>query len=131
IILFISILMSQISYLSLELILLPPKTHSMAISFADKDINALKQLLSTPRNIVITTHHRPDGDAIGSSLGLYHYLKLSNHTVTVVTPSDFPDFLHWMTGVDKIIDFGKNAAEAIAVTESADIIFCLDFNQLN
>jgi len=103
----------------------------MAINFAEKDINAIKQLLSTPKNIVVTTHHRPDGDAIGSSLGLYHYLLPGKHKVTVVTPSDFPDFLHWMEGVDKIIDFGSNAAEAIRVTAEADLIFCLDFNQLN
>ncbi len=102
----------------------------MAISFAEKDIKELKELLSSPRNIVITTHHRPDGDAIGSSLGLYHYLMMGKHNVTVITPSDFPDFLHWMDGVDKIIDFGSNPLKAISVTSEADIIFCLDFNQL-
>src|SRR5258708_15741936 len=103
----------------------------MAISFAEKDISVIRQLLSSPRKIVITSHHRPDGDAIGSSLGFYHYLLLGNHKVTVVTPSDFPEFLHWMDGVDKIIDFSNNPLKAIGVTSEADLIFCLDFNQLN
>jgi phosphoesterase RecJ-like protein len=103
----------------------------MAIKFADQDVSALKQLLSSPRNIVITTHHRPDGDAIGSSLGLYHYLKVGEHNVNVIVTSDFPDFLHWMNGVDSIIDFSKKKAEAVRITSEADLIFCLDFNQLN
>src|SRR5436190_19185066 len=103
----------------------------MPITFAERDIATVKQLLSAPQNIVITTHHRPDGDAIGSSLGLYHYLVGKGHKVTVVTPSDFPDFLHWMDGVSKIIDFGTDPASAVQATSSADLIFCLDFNQFN
>ncbi len=97
-----------------------------------QDILKLKEVLQTPQNIVITTHHKPDADALGSSLGLYNYLLKKGHKVTVITPSDYPDFLNWMKGNDKVVIFsGKTEAECKVLTEKADIIFCLDFSNLN
>ena len=62
---------------------------------------SIKDLLSSPKEVVITTHHKPDGDALGSSLGLLHILKALGHRVTVVVPSEFPSFLNWMNGAKK------------------------------
>ena len=56
------------------------------------EISAIKQLLESPKQIVVVPHKNPDGDAIGSTLGLFHYLKLLNHNVTVIAPNDYPDF---------------------------------------
>jgi phosphoesterase RecJ-like protein len=81
--------------------------------------------------IVITTHHKPDADALGSSLGLYHYLKRLGKEVTVVTPSDYPVNLHWMPGNDTVINFESSRSLAESLVEEADIIFCLDFNDLS
>ena len=69
------------------------------------NINELKSLLSEAKKIVITTHHKPDGDAMGSSLGLYHFLLSLGHQVHLVTPSDYPYFLHWLPGNSEVIDF--------------------------
>ncbi len=85
-------------------------------------------LLQSPKKIFITTHHKPDGDAIGSMLGLYHYLKLKGHRVTLVAPSSVPDFLMWMPGVEAIIDHEDQAAAAENALRDADVVFCLDFN---
>ncbi len=94
-------------------------------------IEEIFPLLSTPKRIFITTHHKPDGDAIGSMLGLYHYLVAKGHNVTPVSPSEIPEFLMWMPGVDKVVNYeaeSKNAEKALA---DADIIFCLDFNDFS
>jgi bifunctional oligoribonuclease and PAP phosphatase NrnA len=95
------------------------------------DVRGLKELLSSPKNIVITTHHKPDGDAMGSSLGLYHYLTSKGHAATVVVPNDYPEFLHWLPGENHTIDFEKAPEKARELVESADLLFCLDFNASN
>lgn len=96
--------------------------------FSDSELSSIKQLLSPDKNIVITTHHNPDGDAIGSSLGLKHFLAAKGIDATVITPNDFPKFLKWMPEAKKTI-IGeykrKHAGEAIY---NADVIFCLDYN---
>jgi bifunctional oligoribonuclease and PAP phosphatase NrnA len=91
----------------------------------------LKVLLSTPQQVVITTHHKPDGDALGSSLGLAGYLRKKGHTVTVVTPSDYPAFLNWMPGRSEVVEYSDRTHQAVAkLVEEATLIFCLDFNTL-
>lgn len=81
--------------------------------------------------MVITTHHKPDADALGSSLGLAGYLKKKGHKVVVVTPSDYPDFLAWMPGNDEVLVYDKSKAQQVKdVVKKADIIFCLDFSSL-
>ncbi|MEX8548030.1 MAG: bifunctional oligoribonuclease/PAP phosphatase NrnA [Mucilaginibacter sp.] len=91
----------------------------------------LKELLAQPQKIVITTHHKPDGDALGSSLGLYHYLKQKQHQVQVITPTDYPDFLQWMPGNDDVMIYTEKKEQSAALIEQADLIFCLDFNSLS
>lgn len=90
----------------------------------------LREELAKPRQIVITTHHKPDGDALGSSLAVYHWLKASGHTVNVIVPSDFPLFLDWMPGRQHIIIYTANKVVSDTLIAAADIIFCLDFNGL-
>ena len=72
---------------------------------ADRALGTLIQKLSSPRKIVITTHVKPDADALGSSLGLSNYLIKKGHEVTVISPSDYPYFLTWMKGNDQVLDF--------------------------
>jgi bifunctional oligoribonuclease and PAP phosphatase NrnA len=100
----------------------------MIPQFNREDLNAVKELLAKPSRIVITTHHKPDGDALGSSLALKHYLVQKGHTVTVVSPSEFPDFLAWMEGSNEVIDFIKSTRAANDAFAGAAIVFCLDFN---
>jgi phosphoesterase RecJ-like protein len=87
-----------------------------------------KTLLKSVKNSVIVTHFNPDGDAMGSSLALYHYLKQLNKTVTIVVPNAYPEFLHWLPGNNKVLIFEKNEVRAEKVINKADCIFTLDFN---
>ncbi len=87
-------------------------------------------LLSTPCRVVITTHQKPDGDAMGSSLGLMHFLQKLGHTVTVISPTNWASFLNWMPGTKSVIDFELKRQLAEGIIREADWIFCLDFNNL-
>jgi len=93
-----------------------------------QDLSSIKQLLSTKKKIVIVPHKNPDGDAIGSTLGLYHYLLKGNHQVSVLTPNDYPSFLKWIPGNDTILKYDSQTAPSDDLIENADIIFTLDFN---
>ncbi|WP_282135107.1 DHH family phosphoesterase [Seonamhaeicola maritimus] len=93
-----------------------------------QDIERIKQLLSAPKKIVIVPHKNPDGDAIGSTLGLYHYLLKGNHQATVITPNDYPKFLKWMPGESSILKYDSKTQECKDLINEADIIFTLDFN---
>jgi phosphoesterase RecJ-like protein len=88
-------------------------------------------ILNQPFKAVITAHQKPDGDAMGSTLGLYHFLKQLGHEVTVVSPTNWAAFLNWMPGVDQVIDFEANKKEASQIVADADYVFCLDFNILH
>ena len=81
--------------------------------------------------VVIVTHVSPDGDALGSSLGLYHFLSVHDKTVNVIVPNAFPDFLRWMPGAKDIIRYDKYAEFADKLIAEADVICCLDFNALS
>ncbi|EDM34359.1 hypothetical protein PBAL39_08731 [Pedobacter sp. BAL39] len=94
-------------------------------------VSEIKSLLATPQKIVITTHHKPDGDAMGSSLGLYAYLIQKGHHVKVITPTDYPYFLHWMPNNSDVIIFTEAQEEAAKLVAEASMIFCLDFNTLS
>ncbi|MBX2930900.1 MAG: DHH family phosphoesterase [Chitinophagaceae bacterium] len=86
--------------------------------------------LTTPAKVVIVTHQKPDGDAMGSSLGLYHFLIQFSHQVTVISPTNWAGFLNWMPACDKVINFEQKEAICKQIIAEADIIFCLDFNVL-
>jgi phosphoesterase RecJ-like protein len=93
-------------------------------------IEEIYPLLQAPKKVVVTMHQKPDADAMGSSLGLAHFLKKLGHTVSVISPTNWADWLKWMKGADQVIDFELNNAKAIPVLNEADWIFCLDFNAL-
>ena len=96
--------------------------------FTSSEISEIQNLLNPQNKIVIITHYNPDGDAIGSSLGLKHFLTQKGLDAEVIVPNDFPKFLKWMPDSKKIIiaDYKrKQAGEAIY---NADVIFILDFN---
>jgi phosphoesterase RecJ-like protein len=94
------------------------------------DLASLTELLAQPRKIVITTHHKPDGDAMGSSLGLYHYLIQLGHHAKVIAPTDYPEFLTWLPGNEDVIIFTEATEQSAELIAEADIVFCLDFNSL-
>ena len=76
-------------------------------------------------------HQKPDADAMGSSLALFHFLNQFNHSVTVISPTNWATFLNWLPGCKTVLDFeSPNNKASTAITE-ADWIFCLDFNTLS
>ncbi len=91
---------------------------------------AVKKLLDNCKNVVIVTHSSPDGDAIGSSLAMYEYLKRKGKNPTVIVPNYFPDFLRWMNDADKIIQFDRHKALSYNFINQADLVIGLDFNVL-
>ena len=95
-------------------------------SFAD-----FKKLVTKAQNISIVTHVNPDGDAMGSSLGLYHYLKSKGKSVKVIVPNAFPDFLAWMPASKQAIVFEGNETAAKKQINKSDVVFILDFNNYN
>ncbi|HPB54254.1 MAG TPA: DHH family phosphoesterase, partial [Saprospiraceae bacterium] len=86
----------------------------------------LLQLLRTPRNIVVTSHRNPDGDAIGSSLALKSVLEKKFHNVKVVLPSEYPFDVAWLEGIDDIIIYDRDQGRATDAIAAADVVFCLD-----
>ncbi|CAD0009612.1 DHH family phosphoesterase [Flavobacterium salmonis] len=96
-----------------------------------QDIEAVKLLLSTPKKIAIIPHRGPDGDAMGSTLGLYHFLLKNNHQPTVIAPNDFPNFLAWLPGSETVKIFEKDTENCTKILEEAELIFTLDFNALH
>lgn len=96
-----------------------------------QDIKDIKDLFSTKKKIVIVPHKNPDGDAIGSTLGLYHYLLKNNHIVNVITPNDYPTFLKWIPGETTILKYDSQTTACDALINEADLIFTLDFNALH
>ncbi|MCO5233129.1 MAG: DHH family phosphoesterase [Chitinophagales bacterium] len=95
------------------------------------NFTSLKELLSQPIQITITTHQKPDGDAMGSSLALYNYLIQFHHRVKVIVPTEFPKYFNWMPGVDEILIYPNSKIEADEWIQSSDLICCLDFNTIS
>jgi phosphoesterase RecJ-like protein len=95
------------------------------------DIASLKELLANPKQIVITTHHKPDGDAMGSALGLYNYLIQKGHHAKVITPTDYPQVFDWMPGNEEVMIYTEQTEAANALINKAEVIFCTDFNNLS
>ena len=96
-----------------------------------EQIVELQSLLQNPKDIVITVHRGPDGDALGSALALYSVLTQSGHSVTVISPNNYASFLYWMKGNEDIVVFSDQEEKAIDITNNADLIFLLDFNNLS
>ena len=93
-----------------------------------QDIQAIQTLLATPKKIAIIPHRNPDGDAMGSTLGLYHFLRKNNHEAIVISPNEFPDFLAWLPGSETVKVFEKDKENCTTLLQEAEIVFTLDFN---
>lgn len=96
-----------------------------------EDIQALKEFLRTPRKIIITTHANPDADALGSSLGLDHFLTDLGHEVNTIVPNSYPDFLEWMPGNEQVINYEQSKSKSEQLLADCDLFFCLDFSGFN
>ena len=96
--------------------------------FTPAELLEINKLLTPENKIVIISHYNPDGDAIGSSLGLKHYLKVKGLEAEVIVPNDFPKFLKWLPEAKKIIIADYKRKKAWGIIDSADVIFILDFN---
>ena len=94
-------------------------------------ITDILPLLEKPQQIFITTHHKPDGDAIGSMLALYHYFTKKGHQVYAVSPSEIPEFLLWMPGVEQLYNFEAESKKCKQLLEKVTLIFGVDFNDFS
>ena len=95
-----------------------------------EDALKLKNLIKDPKHVVITTHHGPDGDAMGSSLAMFNFLKKFGHNVTVITPNKYAEFLHWIAGNNEVIIYEGNETQVQSITSKANLFFLLDFNNI-
>lgn len=93
-------------------------------------VQQLQQLLSTPKKCVIFPHKNPDGDALGSTLALFHFLSKKGHDCYLISPNEYPKFLKWLPGQENILCFNKNESICRDHIETADVFFTLDFNAL-
>ena len=96
-----------------------------------QQINQSKKSIQEAESIVITCHKGPDGDAIGSSMALYLYLKKSKEKVQVIVPNDFPDFLKWIPNTDDILIYDQQKDLCDQIINEANLIFSLDYNALH
>ena len=97
-----------------------------------KAIKAIFPLLTLqPKKVTITMHQKPDADAMGSSLGLSHFLKQFGHTVTVISPTNWADWLKWMPGCEEVLDYEYNRERAQSALDETEWLFCLDYNTLS
>ena len=95
------------------------------------DIQALKQLLSQPKKIAIIPHRSPDGDAMGSTLAMYHFLLKLNHKPIVIAPNEFPEFLAWLPSSETVLVYEKDKENVAKILQNQELIFTLDFNALH
>ena len=98
---------------------------------AQANVDHVEKWFVRAEKVVIVSHVSPDGDAIGSSLGLYHFLVSLDKTVHVIVPNAFPDFLKWMPGAKDIIQYNRYKEFADKLIKEADVICCLDFNVIS
>lgn len=95
---------------------------------AEDLISRLREAIAVKDKIVIVSHVAPDGDAVGSSLALYHFLRRLGKEVYIILPNGFPDFLSWLPGANDIIIYEKDKQKADKIFDEAELIFALDFN---
>ena len=97
--------------------------------FSAAEIRTAQEFINQSNNVVILTHMSPDGDAMGSSLAMRHFLEAQGKHVSVIVPNAFPDFLAWLPKADEDIIYESRRAEADALLEQADLVICTDFNE--
>jgi phosphoesterase RecJ-like protein len=100
------------------------------LGISESSISYLIKLLEEKSDVLITTHYNPDGDAIGSSMALYHFLTSQGIKSKVLIPNELPSFLQWMPGIADAVIYVENPENADDLLASADLIFCMDYNGL-
>ncbi len=100
-------------------------------SAPEEQLAKLRTLIAQPKRIAIVTHYNPDGDALGSSLGLMHVLRTLGHTAHVVLPNTPGDFLDWLPGRSEALSFDRSPDASLSTIRTCDLLFCLDFNRLD
>ncbi len=103
----------------------------LSLPMKKEEIIAIQNLLTSPKKIAIIPHRSPDGDAMGSTLALYHFLLKLNQQPVVIAPNDFPNFLAWLPGSDKVLIYENDKINCTKILQEAEIIFTLDFNALH
>jgi len=93
-----------------------------------KVINDIFPMLDKPKKISVVPHQKPDADAMGSSLGLYHFLKQFDHDVTVISPTNWAKWLNWMPGSKTVLDYELQKEKTESILDKTEWLFCLDFN---
>jgi phosphoesterase RecJ-like protein len=96
-----------------------------------EEIESINQLLANPKKIAIIPHRSPDGDAMGSTLALYHFLLKDGHQPVVIAPNDFPEFLAWLPSSDQVLIYENEREKTTQILNECDLIFTLDFNALH
>lgn len=96
-----------------------------------QEVTGIYPFLAQPKKVVITMHQKPDGDAMGSALAMYHFLKSLGHNAIVISPTNWASFLSWMPRCGDVVDYEKKREYARELVNEADIIFCLDFNVMH
>ena len=96
-----------------------------------EDIIAIQDLLATSKKIAIIPHRSPDGDAMGSTLALYHFLLKLNHKPVVISPNEFPNFLAWLPGSETVMVYENDKENCSKILNESELVFTLDFNALH
>lgn len=99
--------------------------------FHETHIEQLKEIIADGNLFVLTCHTGPDGDALGSTLGLANYLTTLGKEAIVIVPDAYPDFLAWLPGAQEVIRFDKHCEKAELMIAMADVIFAMDYNALS
>ena len=89
---------------------------------------SIRSYIQNAHKVAILTHQSPDGDAMGSSLAMYHYIQSFEKTAQVIVPNAFPDFLAWMPGAETVLLYDTQKTQADTYLEGADLVICTDFN---
>jgi bifunctional oligoribonuclease and PAP phosphatase NrnA len=97
----------------------------------ENELEALNELLASPKKISIIPHRNQDGDSMGSTLGLYHFLKQLNHEVSVISPNEFANYIAWLPDADKVLIYENDSVNCSKILQNSDLIFTLDFNALH
>ena len=97
---------------------------------SQQNIDAVRQIVENGRKFVVLAHKNPDGDAVGSTLAMCHFLLSMGKEAVVVLPNVFPAFLSWVPGADAVLFYDKEKECCDTAIAEADVLFCLDFDTI-
>lgn len=97
----------------------------------EESIKEIHKLIASAENILLTGHISPDGDALGATLGLWHYLMMTGKKAIVMVPNRYPTFYEWMPGIDKVVIMEEAKQQGVKIIKESDLIFCVDYNSFD